>query len=57
MADEGGIQMRHRAHKGADMATLKRRYDPVAGNSHRGRRASRRKRYDAEGKLIYMHLV
>ena len=33
------------------MATLKRRFDPVAGNSHRGRRASLRKRYDAEGEF------
>lgn len=48
---DDSVQMRHRHQKGADMATLKSRFDPVAGNSHRSRRASLRKRYDAEGKL------
>lgn len=51
---EDSLQMRHRHQKDADMATLKRRFDPVAGNSHRGRSASLRKRYDAEGKYLFL---
>lgn len=45
--------VRQRPGKGApDMHTLKHMIDPVAGNSHRSRRASLRKRYDAEGESL-----